>query len=757
MSPSRAVAVATVLAPRPPLPPGFAGRVSDRAVSTGADEGWRVIARRSQRLIGSDSKDGTASAHRPGLGSAIVSRVLYSILMLGMAAASKAIAAPPSSVPSDTIVFPSVLSPPTIAGFRFGPDGNVTQVVDVSGASPGRIAMGPDGRLYVLESPAQIAVYAPEAHGEMPLVATIAGPHTGLTGPYAITVDSKGTIYVTNHPENSVVSYVADSAGDVIPTTRIKGNDTGIHWPAGIAVDLKGNIYVANWEGGGITVYPPGSNGNVKPMATIAGGAKDLEKIGAGAVALDASGRVYAFDGGVTIFPPLGNTDAAPVTTIPIPDFGSPRSMTVDSHGNLYVIEDVAPTFSFRSNVLIYSPDNQSKDAKPTAIIAGRKTRLDFPEGVAVDSTGKIYVTQFREILVFRPGSAGNVRPAAKIITRHTQLGQTYGISTGGLVGGIALGPDSKIYVANTKFGPRTCGSVPIYSPKSNGDVPPVAVIEGPHTGIQSPHGIAVDAADNIYVLNLNQQCGKGRNAVPKTNPATRFGPITVYPASAVSKGGGDIPPIARIGSGALTAVAVDSSGKVYATSWLLANVQVFKGSTGNIRSPIATISGSHTHLDSPNAIAVGADGKIYVGNGGFGAHPGTNAGASITIYGAGSHGNVPPIAFIQGKRTALDTPTALAVDHSGYIYVVNNSGRVTVYAPCASGDVAPIASIGQEKWNASVSGIALAPLAPPKKNLPKTSQLSSYPRRSLVIVTGRDRDDGPRCPKRTKWPRQRD
>jgi hypothetical protein len=207
----------------------------------------------------------------------------------------------------------------------------------------------------------------------------------------------------------------------------------------------------------------------------------------------------------------------------------------------------------------------------------------------------------------------------------------------------------------------------------------------------------------------------EGREAVPKTNPATPFAPIAVYPASAVSKGGGDIPPIARIGSGALTSIAVDSSGKVYATSWLLANVQVFASSTGTIRPPLATISGSHTQLDSPNAIAVGADGKIYIGNGGFGAHPDrrTNAGASITIYGAGSHGNVPPIAVIQGKRTALDTPVAMAVDHSGYIYVVNNSSRVTVYAPGVSGDVTPIASIGQEQWNASVSGIALAPVAP--------------------------------------------
>jgi hypothetical protein len=211
-----------------------------------------------------------------------------------------------------------------------------------------------------------------------------------------------------------------------------------------------------------------------------------------------------------------------------------------------------------------------------------------------------------------------------------------------------------------------------------------------------------VDLSGNVYVNNqigINQ-CGHGQSTVADINQDVHFAPIDVYPASAISRGGGDVSPISILGGSltglnASTNLAVDSSGKIFATSWLPDSVRIFaRGSNGNL-APLATIIGKETKLDTPAAIAVDSVGKIYVANNGFGSDPGGKNGARITIYPPNSDGNVRPIGVISGDRTGLYQPIAIGVDPSGNIYAANYGGvTVTVYAPGTNGNVAPLATI---------------------------------------------------------------
>ena len=115
---------------------------------------------------------------------------------------------------------------------------------------------------------------------------------------------------------------------------------------------------------------------------------------------------------------------------------------------------------------------------------------------------------------------------------------------------------------------------------------------------------------------------------------------------------------------------------------------------------PVATIAGPRTGLDNP-CIAVDSSGKIYAGN----------ASDSITVYPAGSNGDVRPIAAITapdtGDKTGLSHPSGIALDAKGNIYVANaangtenpenpndNSFNVTVYRPGSNGNVKPIATL---------------------------------------------------------------
>src|SRR6202035_1067052 len=87
---------------------------------------------------------------------------------------------------------------------------------------------------------------------------------------------------------------------------------------------------------------------------------------------------------------------------------------------------------------------------------------------------------------------------------------------------------------------------------------------------------------------------------------------------------------------------------------------------------------------------------------------------SEILIFAAGLSGNVnvAPVEKISGYDTELATPTALAFDSSGKLYVANLLSGITVYAAGAINDAIPIRTITgtNTKINEAV-GIALDPL----------------------------------------------
>jgi DNA-binding beta-propeller fold protein YncE len=151
--------------------------------------------------------------------------------------------------------------------------------------------------------------------------------------------------------------------------------------------------------------------------------------------------------------------------------------------------------------------------------------------------------------------------------------------------------------------------------------------------------------------------------------------------------------------------------------------VAVWKKTAQNDEPPLRFIQGNKTKLSDPHGIALDPrTGLIFVTNWGTshqiqlpttsdipwgdGKSWGTPAGRSlpipgsgmiqppsITIYAKEAKGDAPPVRVIQGPKTQLNWPTAIAVDSEhGELFVANDTGHsVTVYSVQSSGDIAPI------------------------------------------------------------------
>ncbi len=268
------------------------------------------------------------------------------------------------------------------------------------------------------------------------------------------------------------------------------------------------------------------------------------------------------------------------------------------------------------------------------------------------------------------------------------------------------------IYVTN----PST-NTVAIYPANATGNVPPVEIIGGSKTRLASPTGIAVDGNGRIYVLN------SGTSA------------ITVYALLDIGVIGGgpgllNQAPIAVI-AGPKTklkhpvALAVDGSGDIYVANQAggpvvpgeklrQGTITVYPaGSKGNV-APSTTIKGSATGLIYPVSIALDANRNIYVGNLDTYVSKTLVNEPSITVYPAGSAGNTPPNAVIGGTNTGLGV-SPIALDSSGNIYSTGFTSMgiptINVYPAASDGNVSPTTTIsGADTGLTPISALTLDP-----------------------------------------------
>ncbi len=312
----------------------------------------------------------------------------------------------------------------TLAGSP-GADGNADGVGVAARLSAAEgIAVDAGGNIYVADTNNNtIRKITPT--GAVSTFAGKAGSHGSADGtggnarfefPCSVAVDSAGNVYVVDCVNctirkitpTGVVTTFAGRAGSS-GSADGAGNIARFYFPSGVAVDSAGNVYVADSDNDTIRKITPA--GLVSTLAGLAGNSGSADGTGNAArfsypfgVAADGTGNVYVADldndtirkvtptGLVSTLAGLagssGSADGAGSTA----RFNAPAGVAVDGVGNVYVADSSNHTIRKVTPTNIVCTWAGLAESSGSTDGTGNAARFSYPFGVAVDSSGNVYV-----------------------------------------------------------------------------------------------------------------------------------------------------------------------------------------------------------------------------------------------------------------------------------------------------------------------------------------------------------------------------
>jgi len=376
--------------------------------------------------------------------------------------------------------------------------------------------------------------------------------------------------------------------------------------------------------------------------------------------------------------------------------FSDPSGVAVDSAGNVYVADTGNHTLRKVSpgggvtTLAGMAGDAGSADG------LGSEARFNYPQGVAADTAGNVYVADLENHTIRRVTPAGVVTTLAGLAGSP---GSTDGTNSAARLfhpSSVATDRAGNIFVADT-------GNHTIRKVTPAGDVTTLAGLAGspgsadgtgPDARFQCPSGVAVDGAGAVYVADSYFDTirkvavdGTVTTLAGDASDVDQFG----YPNRGSRNGTGSY---ARFNWPA--GVAVDGTGNVYVSDFH--NGVIRKVTSAGVVTTFAGVSGpppgfvdgtgSAARFAGTFGMAVDSTGNVYVADSGNGAIRKITPGATVTtLAGNPDRGNVDA----KGKAARFDFPAGMAVDETGNVYLTDENEH-TVRKVTPVGEVTTLA-----------------------------------------------------------------
>jgi hypothetical protein len=555
------------------------------------------------------------------------------------------------------------------------------------------------------------------------------GSDARFLGIHGVAVDAGGNVYVADTPDQTirkvtssgVVTTVAGVAGAV---GSADGSTAAARFgnPRDVAFDGAGNLYVA--DNGNHTIRRITPAGVVTTVAGTAGSAGSLDGTGGAArfrfpagIATDRTGNVYVADTGnstirkvtplgvVTTIAGTAGTDGSQDGTGSAASFHNPSGLATDTAGNIYVAD------TGNSTIRKVTPAGAVTTLAGLAGMPGRTdgtasaARFYFPEGVATDPTGNVYVADTANSTIRK------IDPAAVVTTLAGAVaGSTDGTGTAASFNlPYSVGVDASsgtIFVADT-------GNAELRKLTAAAVVTTVAGKRqsrgsqdgnGAAASFSYPMGIAADAAGIIYVADYANQT---------IRRVTIAGDVTTLAGSATIGGYADgLAGAARFSYP--TAVATDAGGNVYVVD--AGNLVVRKITPTGLTATLAGMAGVPGYTDGTGSAA-----RFYFDFNGWPSIALDGAGNAFvtdntTIRRISPTGDVTTFAGAPGPGGSTDgTGNAarfslrvggIAVDPAGVLYVADTA-NYTIRRVTPTGVVTTLAGTAGKQGTTDGTGAA--------------------------------------------------
>lgn len=301
------------------------------------------------------------------------------------------------------------------------------------------------------------------------------------------------------------------------------------------------------------------------------------------------------------------------------------------------------------------NPHPQSSNAEAT------NTSLYLPSGLAFDTAGDLFIADTANHLVLEVNLAGIISTVAG--TGEQGFGGDGGAASSALLDspiGVAVDAAGNLYIADTHNQRirKVSGGV-ITTIAGTG----AAGFSGDGAAataatLNQPTGVAVDSNGNVYIADTNNHRIREITA----------GLLTTVAGNGEQTYSGDGGLATAAGLDSPSGIAVDAAFNLYIGDTQNQRVRMVTFSTGIIFTLIGTGvkgfngdgAGSTTELAGPRGVAVGANGSVYVADSDNQRIRSLAAGQVTTIAGSGDQGYTGDTG--NATSAELDTPRAVAV-----------------------------------------------------------------------------------------------